>query len=119
MYHFVVSREGYFDAEGAVEITDHDVTMDIVMLVDDTHVPETEPLLVSAFPNPASDMLTVEAGSPIRKVRLIDITGSVVHVANVDAYRAEIQVSAFDPGIYILQVHKTNGVKTLQIQIRN
>jgi hypothetical protein len=67
---------------------------------------------VSIYPNPASDMVTVSfAGAPDTKISIYDAIGKLVYETNVKAGQEEVQIntSAFESGIYMLQLSNGKG----------
>jgi|GEM_PF-5010665 len=61
-------------------------------------------------PNPASTLIKVEAVNAIlNRVRIISIDGKVVFDANIDNPEAEIDVSGFESGIYVMDVASSIG----------
>jgi hypothetical protein len=121
-YIYMVSREGFLDFEGDLELIADDAVVTVVLVEeddDDTSVPAIEGLSLQAYPNPASHLLTIEADTQLTEVRLLNINGQQVYSTPVNDTRHQVDVSNLNPGIYLLQVTAANNVmKTLNIQIR-
>jgi hypothetical protein len=118
-YIYTVSRDGFFDADGEIELMADDLVVTVVLVQDDTSVPAIEDLSLQAYPNPASHLLTIEADTQLTEVRLLNINGQQVYSAPVNDTRHQVDVSNLRPGIYLLQVKAVNNMmKTLNIQIR-
>ena len=69
----------------------------------------------NAYPNPATDNLTVEFNSAQNmpyEIKLTDLSGRIVSVtkgkASEELNSAKIDVSSFAPGLYIISL-ETNG----------
>ncbi len=117
IYQYVVSREGYFDATGEVELTDQDVTETVELTTDDTPVYDAEEHILKVYPNPATDRVTVESGLLIHRISMIDMLGQVVYEENVGGKQHEISVSGLIEGLYFLRIDTDKGVKTHRIQL--
>ena len=61
------------------------------------------------FPNPASDQLHIEAGTPIAKVVLHNLYGQQVNAVQVNASRCILDISTLPKGSYLLSVEYENG----------
>jgi hypothetical protein len=76
---------------------------------------------IAVFPNPASDLITVSYRSTPAQLRLLDVTGRTVRElqsTGVGIDQTNIQVSALQPGIYLLEAITTAGdreVRKVQI----
>lgn len=70
-----------------------------------------------AFPNPASDIVTIVANDVIN-LKVIDITGKVIqeHISNTN--RLELSVKDISPGIYFIQQYGQNNISTKKIIIQ-
>lgn len=62
-------------------------------------------LQISIYPNPASDLLTIESSSKINNVRIFDITGKEVLNTN----NTSIDISKLKRGVYALKVSLDNN----------
>lgn len=70
------------------------------------------PDLISFGPNPASDFLTIRSSNwaEIKLITLANNSGGVVYSSGLESKpEATINVSKLSPGIYVLQIVKTNG----------
>jgi hypothetical protein len=117
-YSYTVSREGYHDTTGNVEIVDQDILLTVVIEQDQTSIGDLAggPEL-HIYPNPASTVLTIAAEDQIREVRVIDIMGQVVLSLNIDDDSCELNVSGLKPGVYLIQVTTGSGTQTGRLQI--
>ena len=65
------------------------------------------PLVI--YPNPATDVVTIESQEPIKTVELISMQGIVVNRVVVDSYRCTLSVANLLDGIYIVRTTMSNG----------
>ena len=70
--------------------------------------------IVSVFPNPVEQVVTVKANS-IERIRLFDITGQMLLDSTESGDTATIDMSGFAIGQYILQVSTKNNVATQKL----
>jgi len=69
--------------------------------------------LFSIFPNPAQDIVTVQAPNTIiSEMRIVDITGKTLLIENASTRTKAIDVSALRAGIYLLSVSTAIGKQT-------
>lgn len=76
-----------------------------------------KPSIVSVFPNPAKNMINVNATSNIISVKVVNVLGALVINEKVDAAKANINVSNLDNGIYYITIETANGVSTQKINV--
>lgn len=65
------------------------------------------------YPNPADDKIVIESSSMITKVELIGIPG-ISYVFEVNGANAEINISDYSPGVYILKVELSGGHQVVE-----
>ncbi|MCC7333089.1 MAG: proprotein convertase P-domain-containing protein [Flavobacteriales bacterium] len=72
---------------------------------------------INIYPNPTSDILTVDFGkNSIEKIKLIDMQGKVVYsLENITSNTEKIDMSQFNNGIYILQMEGKEINKTIKV----
>jgi len=118
-YAYVIGHDDYVIYEGEVEIVNMDVIENVELepLDDDTSVEVTEIIELTVFPNPASNMISVESHVILHEVRLTDLTGKIVYASHVMDNQVMINVSRYDTGIYILQVSSIKGTFARQVII--
>lgn len=118
IYTYIISKDGYFSVQGELELIDEDVVKLVEIRVDDTSVVPVDEMPVSqVYPNPARDVLQINASVPMQEIRLVDMVGRIVYTASPHAEQASIQVTEYKPGIYLLQLRTHAGVETIRIQI--
>lgn len=58
------------------------------------------------YPNPSQSAITIRnTDEMIRRIELVDITGRVVAVKNVNAHTYTLERGALNDGIYLMQIH--------------
>jgi len=72
---------------------------------------------VNVYPNPAHDMLKVVGNQRIDKVALLSVLGQTVLTKNIDGQEAQLNVSGFVSGIYILQITMNGQIITKKVFI--
>ena len=64
--------------------------------------------VATVYPNPAVDVLNVNATSEIENIAVFALNGATVaSQANIDGNQATIDVSGLAPGIYVVKVNNT------------
>ncbi len=116
-YSYRVTAAHYREASGGLEVIDQDLALTVVLEVDDTGMPGLHPAGISIYPNPARNILYVEAGIMISQIHLLDILGQRVLSEAVNDIRHEVSLSGLKDGLYFIQVFTGRGVKTLRLQI--
>ena len=64
----------------------------------------------SIYPNPATDVLNVNANSNIQSVEIMNIMGQAIQTINVNDMNTQINTSSLSNGVYMLRVTTENGV---------
>ena len=83
-------------------------------------VNEHQTIVISAYPNPASDQFFLETNShEVSQLQMIDITGKLVKSVHVNSSLVEIDVANLKNGLYIYRVLDRNGavVKTDKVSV--
>ncbi len=114
-YQYIVEKTDYVTIEGEIAV-ESDVTVEVVMDFD-TYVDTPKDVELSVFHNPAREKFYVESNENIKQIRLIDISGQVILNIVADGLRHEINVSNLNAGIYFMQIHTANSVKTQRVQV--
>ena len=71
---------------------------------------------IKAFPNPASDIIRIEADSKINNISICNIAGKIVKSINTkSANSANIILSDLKPGIYFIKINSQNGSAVTKI----
>lgn len=71
---------------------------------------------VTAYPNPASDMLSVDAEANITMLQLFSLKGSLVRIeGGLSGSSASLDIHEVPTGVYLLRVTTDQGAKTIRI----
>lgn len=81
-----------------------------------TPVKETNAINARIYPNPAQANLTVELEG-MHSIELLDLTGRVILVKQVQGNATTFDVSNLNSGIYMIRVHADNGIAVQKIQV--
>lgn len=115
-YHYVVMKDGYFNASGAVTIINQHLTYQVVMDVDDTSITEAIAHGIKLFPNPANSLLNVSAEAIIDEIRILDLAGRVLFSDTPGTMETKIPVHEFQAGFYLVQIISSDNTSTLKFQ---
>ncbi len=77
-------------------------------------VTEVEELNFSVHPNPAKDLLHIQAQRPMERLQLYDLSGRAVLAEQVRSDRHGLNLSGIPPGIYLLEVSDRHGGRSVQ-----
>jgi PKD repeat protein len=73
-------------------------------------ITETELTKVNAYPNPVSDLLTLELSAPVEAtVQVYGISGELVASEAINGSRSTLNVSALAEGLYVARLTTANG----------
>ena len=65
---------------------------------------------IMAWPNPATSNLHLQSdGSPLHSIAIFDLSGKQVGAESINKLQAEIDISHYSAGLYILNVALENG----------
>jgi hypothetical protein len=80
-----------------------------------TGINETELISTAIYPNPTTGMVNISSSKAIDNIEVFDVTGKLVLSHRNDNHQKyiELDLSAFDNGIYFIQTHNQNAEKTL------
>ena len=79
------------------------------------------PSLITLYPNPATNNLTITLGKNTKKVVLTitDITGKLIYTATaLETEKMEVSTSGFAEGIYIVKIQTGDGVETKKLIVQ-
>ena len=119
VYTFSIVTEGYFDVTGALHLNQN-LEFQVVLYVDDTSVGQDIPSeMLSVFPNPARDVVTIRAASSIRTLSIADMSGRILfNVGNLNTQEHQLNLSQFENGVYLIHVYTDQGVSMQKLQVR-
>jgi len=67
--------------------------------------------ILSVYPNPASNILTIELSIPdIAEYKIYDITGQLIHQSTIKTPTTTIDITSLAVGIYVIQLQTQQGV---------
>lgn len=69
------------------------------------------------YPNPATDMITLESDTRILDIKLYGFDGKLIEDVIVNSNKFELPLYNVENGMYMLQIRTSEGVKTHKIQI--
>ena len=108
------SKDGYF-CDSIVELSSKTVTFYV-----DTKAPVqqvAQETSLNVFPNPASDRISVECETEMRRVTLCNALGQQVLRVNPNAPQAELQVAGLPRGLYLLRVETAGGTAVRKVVV--
>jgi len=71
------------------------------------------------FPNPVQNMLYVESDVAVRTIQITSLPGLTVLVENPGQLQNGINLSALQPGVYMVKILLENGQTYTQKVLRN
>ena len=89
-----------------------------VIKVINTSIDNTEEATatIRMYPNPVEDVLTIEASDgALSKIELYDLNGRMMLVQQVSGSSAELPMSGFTKGTYLIRISYDNKVETKQL----
>ena len=76
-------------------------------------VEEVEALTVSVYPNPATEVLYVEAEN-MQRVEIYDMTGRIVLTSTLSV----VDLRGVETGVYFVTVRSANSAKTTKLVVK-
>ena len=67
---------------------------------------------LTVFPNPVHDIMRIQADSEIRSLSLFDIQGRLLRTIEINGLNAEVDISHFSKGTYILEITCSEKIYT-------
>jgi hypothetical protein len=80
-------------------------------------VAELSTIELSVYPNPASDVITLDGSYSNSTIEITDLTGKVVFVGNVSGMKPTLNISFLEQGIYILKVQHVGKTGTVFLSV--
>ncbi|MDR4988589.1 MAG: T9SS type A sorting domain-containing protein, partial [Bacteroidales bacterium] len=93
------------------------LTYTVEFTVSDTSVEEVLNN-IGLYPNPATEVLTVEAQAVMNRILMYDMVGNVVLDVPANAMTYEVSVRDLKPGMYFIRIVLDAGTATHKIQVR-
>ena len=69
------------------------------------------------FPNPASELLIIQASSKINQVVVSDINGRIIIRKSVSDFKTELSLTHISPSIYSLTIYADKAIATTKFQV--
>jgi len=108
-YCYTVTAEYSYCGESAPS---NEACVDIIVGVNEIGAGEAR-----LYPNPATDRVTVEAKA-MKHLTVTNYVGQVVYNAELSGEnRAELNTSAYGPGVYVVRITTANGIVTKRVVI--
>ena len=83
----------------------------------DVNVNEMAALKFNVYPNPAKDVVCIEAQSNIQQVTLMGINGVLLEDRKANAKKVELNLEGYSKGIYVVRIVTEEGVATQKINL--
>ena len=73
---------------------------------------------IQIFPNPTSDKLNIHLDLIMNKVTVYSVTGQLIENININTTNYQLDVSEYDPGIYMIQIETEKGriIKSISVE---
>ncbi|MHC1775429.1 MAG: choice-of-anchor J domain-containing protein [Lentimicrobium sp.] len=91
-----------------------DISISFFTSVNDNPIAES----LKVYPNPATDVLNIQAGAEISKARLFNISGQMVYESNGNSNEMRISTSEMPVGLYMLNITTKQGTITRKVSIQ-
>jgi hypothetical protein len=72
---------------------------------DDASIEENAVTSINVYPNPASDIIHVTAGSNVSKAELLDQSGRVIRTVEVNNTKFDLNISDLNQGVYFVRIN--------------
>ncbi len=100
----------YFDYNLPIETNEANTAFQILG-VNDSEIGTN----ISIYPNPAKDLLTIQAGSDINAVTIYDLQGKTIHSIDSNSEKVSINISDLNNGVYFLKITTEKGEEVKKI----
>ena len=81
------------------------------------NVNELAALKLNVYPNPAKDVVCIEAAQPIQNVQLMGINGVLLEDRKTNSNMVELNLEGYSKGIYVVRIVTDEGVATKKINL--
>ena len=72
---------------------------------------------VSVYPNPANNVLNINANSNINRVEVYNMMGQMVGMYDVNDMNTQINTTSFANGVYMVKIETENGTSTKKFTV--
>ena len=83
----------------------------------DVNVNEIADLKFNVYPNPAKDVVIIEAQSNIQQVTLMGVNGVMLEDRKANSSQVELNLEGYSKGIYVIRIVTEDGVATRKINL--
>ena len=83
----------------------------------DVNVNELAALKLNIYPNPAKNVIHIEAAKNIQNVQLMSITGVLLEERKTNAQSVKLNLEGYSKGIYMVRIVTEDGVATKKINL--
>ena len=98
-----------------VTVTDGGCSASLAVTVNNVGFESTE-ILYSVYPNPTNGLLTVSVqGSDTITIKITDSTGRLVAFLNTHSGTSQLDLSDFEPGVYVVEIQGNNHSSKVSI----
>ncbi len=80
---------------------------------DITDIEDQNKTVLSVYPNPITDRLTIDSSTKLKTMKLLDVKGSAVWVGEMDQKKVTIDLSYLDCGVYFFSFIDHKGLKQI------
>jgi len=113
---YTVTRAGYDTLASTLDVTDADVTENIVL---NEIIPEgiqnAPGENLSVYPNPTSGMLNVNSIQTIKSIEIINILGKTVLCSNPGTTKCRLNMQTMQNGVYFVNIETGKETKTIKV----
>lgn len=74
-----------------------------------------DPNGTKVYPNPFTDLLTIEASAPMNKLSMTDLQGKVIFEMTPLQKYMDLDLNELSEGIYMLEIHTINGIELIKV----
>ena len=83
----------------------------------DVNVNELAALKLNVYPNPAKDVVRIEAAQTIQHVQLMSVTGAILEDRKTNATQVELNLEGYSKGVYVVRIVTDDGVAMRRINL--
>lgn len=117
-YAYSVAKTGYFTTSVTDLAVAGDLTVPVVLNIDNTSAGGNLVSELRIFPNPAREFVKISAGNRMEQIIVTDITGRVVYNETLSSFEHQLNTSNLDNGIYIMSILTEQGKMVRKFQVR-
>ena len=116
-YSFVVTAEGYDDHNDTFEVSDADMNISVIM--NPTGVDENTLAVLSVYPNPFGNSITLDNAQRVNRLTVNNIIGQKVLELNLSGEeRVIIPTEVLKRGIYLMVFEAENGERVVKRMVK-